>query len=146
MLLATLVFAAAVLTLAMFHSRNAALGFPCALFWAIAGGQAYTLSTTTWDVYFILAFGCLLGMVTFCVLGAYGLREKRDTFADEEMEEGEGAYVDEKPKQSDKTWFEDDGVPDVDDDMRPIESRGDKRKRELHERTEARRKRRGGFS
>jgi hypothetical protein len=74
----------------MFATRQAMLGFACALFWAITGAQAYTLSTIPWgDVYYYIAFSCLLGMTTFTALAAYGLREKRDTLADESMDEEE---------------------------------------------------------
>ena len=48
------------------------------------------LSTIPWgDVYYYIAFSCLLGMTTFTALAAYGLREKRDTLADESMDEEE---------------------------------------------------------
>ena len=88
------------LTIAMFSTRESMLGFPCAIFWAVLGGFAYTQFTTAWvDWQFYLAFACLLGMVPFSALAAFGLREKRDTIADEDMgEEGkdEGGYVDEE--------------------------------------------------
>lgn len=87
---------AAWLTATMFTSRQAMLGFACALFWAIFGGYAYTLSSVTWDIYFILAFGSLLGMVSFTSLAAFGLREKRDSLGDEAMERGNEEYFDEE--------------------------------------------------
>jgi len=87
------------LTVAMFMSKQAMLGFPCALFWAILGGYAYTQSTTPWgDWQYYLAFGSLLGMTVFTALAAFGLREKRDTLADEGMEKGDGGYFDEEGK------------------------------------------------
>lgn len=102
MLMATLTVIAVVLTTTMFATRQAMLGFPSAMFWAILGGYAYTQSTVPWgDIYFYFAFASLLGMTTFCALGAFALRERRDTIADVEMqdeEEGgeeEGAFIDE---------------------------------------------------
>lgn len=102
MLFAILVVAAVSLTCAMFATRNSILGFPSAIFWAIAGGQAYITSASTWDIYFLIAFACLLGMVTFTVLGAYGLREKRDSLGDEAMGKSEGPYLDENSRRGRK--------------------------------------------
>jgi hypothetical protein len=141
MLFAVLAFAAVVLTYAMFQSKNAMLGFPSAIFWMLTGGRAYTLSAAPWDLYFLIAFACLLGMVTFCAFGAYGLREKRDTIADEEMEKGEGELID------------DDGESG-NNDMDAIDSSGDKpavsdRTRGIRERAERRRsgtRRKGEFN
>lgn len=93
MLLAILTFVATILTYALFRTKSPMLGFPSAMFFALAGGQAYTLSTATWDIYFLFAFACLLGMTTFCAFGAYGLREKRDTIGDEEMEKGDSGLA-----------------------------------------------------
>ena len=79
------------LTMAMFHSRNMMLGFPSAMFWAILGSYAYTQSTIPWgDWQFFLCFACAFGMVIFCVLAMYGLREVKDTEAEGEEEEGAG--------------------------------------------------------
>ncbi len=104
MLLGTLGFIAIALTVAMFATRNAMLGFPSAIFWALVGGYAYTQSVVPWgDIYFYFAFASLLGMVTFTALGAYGLRERRDTIAEVEMDddgEEEGAYIDEPERKT----------------------------------------------
>lgn len=90
MLLTLLAIVSLGLTCTMFATKQAMLGFACALFWAITGAQAYTLSTIPWgDVYYYISFSCLLGMTTFTALAAYGLREKRDTLADESMDEEE---------------------------------------------------------
>lgn len=90
MILAITGFIAVALTYTMFQSRQSMLGFPCALFWAIFGGQAYLSSTTPWgDIYYYLAFSSLFGMTIFSMLAAYGLREIRDTLGDEAMEEEE---------------------------------------------------------
>ena len=95
------------LTWAMFHSKSMMLGFPCVIFWAVLGGYAYGQFTTPWvDWQFYLAIASLLGMVPFCALSAYGLREKHDTLAEEGMEEeGEEKYVDEEAEAepSDRT-------------------------------------------
>ena len=84
------------LTMAMFHTRNMLLGFPCVIFWAVLGGYAYTESTVAWgDWQYYLFFACAFGMTIFCALSMYALREKRDTIADEEMGKGEGKFIDE---------------------------------------------------
>ena len=95
-LLAILVFIAVALTWVMFSTRQAMRGMACALFWALAGAQSYTLSAATWDIHFTFAFASLLGMTTFCVLGAFGLREKRDSIGDMGMERGDGDFIGEK--------------------------------------------------
>ena len=98
MLLALLGFIAAVLTYGMFQSRQMMLGFPCAIFWALFGAQAYTLSAAPWsDVYFYLFFTSMFGMTIFCALAAYGLRERKDVEADE------GELIDEQPGE---TYFD----------------------------------------
>ena len=96
-LLSLLAFIAVVLTWAMFSARESMLGFPCVIFWALVGGQAYTLSATPWgDIYYYLFYASLFGMTTFTALAAFGLREIRDTIAEEELETGdEGKYFDE---------------------------------------------------
>ena len=97
-LLGLLIFIAVLLTCTMFITREMMLGFACTIFWAIAGAQSYTLSIAAWDVYFVIAFACLLGMTSFTALGAFGLREKRDSIADEELEEGEGSFIGDEEK------------------------------------------------
>lgn len=90
------------LTVAMFHTRNSMLGFPSAIMWAILGAYAYTESTIPWgDWQFFLFFASAFGMVIFTALAAYGLREKRDTLADEEMGKGEGEYIGEEKGKDD---------------------------------------------
>lgn len=98
-MLPLLVIVATALTCTMFLTRSMMLGFPSAIFWAIVGGYFYTLSTTVWDIYFVSAFACLLGMTPFSALAAYGLREKHDTLAEEEIERGGNErYFDEEPE------------------------------------------------
>lgn len=87
------------LTVAMFHTRNALLGFPSCIMWAILGAFAYANSTTAWgDWQYYLFFASAFGMTIFSALAAYGLREKRDTLGDEAMEEEEeeGEYIEEE--------------------------------------------------
>ena len=77
------------LTITMFISRQSMLGFPCAIFWAITGAHAFTLSTIPWgDIEFFIFIGSTLGMTPFTAYAAFGLREKRDSLAEEEMDEG----------------------------------------------------------
>ena len=91
MILFTLAILALGLTIAMFHTRNLMLGFPCAIFWAVLGGYSYTQSTVTWDWQYFLFFASM-GMVIFCLLAMYALRTKdlSEPNADEE------AFFDEK--------------------------------------------------
>lgn len=131
-LLLGLLAVAVTLTAVMFMSRNAMLGFPSAIFWAIAGGQAYTLSTTPWDIYYLVFFASTLGMVAFTALGAYGLREKRDSLGDEAMGKSEGPYLDEGGKE--KSGFDDDAEP----------AQHSSRTQRLHERANRRRSKSAG--
>jgi hypothetical protein len=114
LLLAILGFIAVVLTLAMFISKNIMLGFPCALFWAIFGGQAYLSSTTPWgDIYYYLFFASTFGMTSFSALAAYGLRERKDSLADDEMDEWadevDDRFIDEGPDEEDSFSMDDEG-------------------------------------
>lgn len=72
------------LTAIMFLRREVMLGFPCAIFWAILGGFAYTESLATWDMYYFLFFASL-GMAIFSMYSAFALREKRDSLGEESM-------------------------------------------------------------
>ena len=100
-MLYALVAIAVPLTWVMFLSRNAMLGFPCTIFWAVTGGYCYTMSVYDWDIWYFIFFASF-GMAIFCALAAFGLREKRDTIADEEMEEGEGGFIDEKKESGNR--------------------------------------------
>ncbi len=108
-LLGILVFVAVILTHTMFATKNSMLGFACAIFWSLVGAQAITLSTAAWDIYFLIGFGSLLGMVTLTGLGAFGLREKRDTLADEGMDEDskvkDDSFADEHEKEADIDYW-----------------------------------------
>lgn len=83
------------LTCTMIATKQSLLGFPSAIFWAIAGGYSYSQSTALWDIYYFIAIASLLGMTIFCVLGMYALREKRDSYGDESMERSDGQFIDE---------------------------------------------------
>lgn len=129
-LLSILAFIAVMLTWTMFSSRERMLGFPCVIFWALLGGQAYTLSTIPWgDIYYYIAFSSLLGMTTFTALGAYGLREKRDTIADEELEKGGDRELIDEQKRDDYEEIFSSG----------IEEKPSRRTRKLRERAKGRR-------
>jgi len=90
-----LCFIPSVLTLALFITKERMLGYPAGIMWAILGGFCFTMSASTWDIFYLLGFACLLGMVTFTIYGAFALRERHDTIAEKELEKGEGGYVDE---------------------------------------------------
>jgi len=99
------------LTVAMFRSKDAMLGFPCGMFWAIEG--AYFYSLTFIDVFEpiniflrLVGFACAFGMTIFTIIAAFGLRERRDSLLDVEMQKGEGNYIDEKGKDRIHTFGE----------------------------------------
>ncbi len=99
------------LTIAMFMSRNAMLGFPSVIMWAILGAYAYTTSTVAWgDWQFYLFIGSLLGMVPFCAYAGYALREKKDltgTDSDEYIDEKGGGAIDGIQKEKVNTYMHD---------------------------------------
>jgi hypothetical protein len=128
MLFAVLAFAAVVLTYAMFQSRQAMLGFPCLIFWAILGGYCYQQSTVTWDIYYLTFFGSF-GMAIFCAFAAYGLKTKK-----EEIAEGD-AFIDEG--KDDIKFIDEDAKSDVADD----EDKPRRTSRNIRERAERRRAR-----
>ncbi len=78
---AVLAFTAVALTWAMFSTRQMMLGFPCAIFWAILGGLAYTKSVIDWDLHYLMFFASM-GMTIFSVIAMYGLRTKKQEIAD----------------------------------------------------------------
>ncbi len=96
MLLATLTVLAASLTVTMFATKQSMLGFPFFIFWSLLGGYAYTASTVTWDLYYLLFFASL-GMAMFCAIAAFALRTKK-----EERQAGE-EYTDEGKDDSQLT-------------------------------------------
>ncbi|KKK90673.1 hypothetical protein LCGC14_2720680, partial [marine sediment metagenome] len=59
-----LTFISVALTWAMFSTRQMMLGFPCAIFWAILGGFAYTQSVIDWDLFYLVFFASF-GMTIF---------------------------------------------------------------------------------
>jgi len=100
LLLVLLAGIAVFLTRTMFQARQPMLGFPCGIFWVLTGAQAFTLSTVPWgDIYYYVFFSSSIGMTIFTMFAAFGLREKRDTYADEEMEQGDRKYADKGSKQ-----------------------------------------------
>ena len=156
MLLQVLGFIAVGLTIAMFYTKESMLGFPCALFWALLGGFCYGESAATWDIYYLVFFACLLGMVPFTIYGAWGLREPRDSIGDEDFEQGEGAYADEDEDASKRRSFlprrnrddedDDGGIVDpfsIDSEETDVRKRAARRRSSLHDRAEARRRARG---
>ena len=133
MLLAALVVLTASLTVAMFATKQAMLGFPCLIFWALLGGYAYTTSTSTWDLYYLLFFASI-GMAMFCSLAAFALRTKK-----EEKQAGE-EYIDEG---NDDTRFTDEVKAEGAMDAGPSDSsQPSRRVRVIRERAERRREQR----
>ncbi len=90
-LFGVLAFAAVGLTFAMFHTRQMMLGFPCAIFWAVLGGYAFTQSVTEGDIFYLLFFASM-GMTIFSVLAMYGLKTKK-----QEIQDGD-SFLDEQGK------------------------------------------------
>ena len=108
----------AFLTVGMVATRERMLGFPSAIFFALLGGYSYTLSASAWDIFGIIGFACLLGMVTFTIYSSFALREKRDAIADKELEDGEGGYIDEGKEDE----------PGVSKQTKRVRARADKRR------------------
>lgn len=127
------------LTMAMFLSRQAMLGFAAAIFWFLFGAHCYTYSIATWDLYFLISFGSILGMGFLCIYGAFGLREKRDVDTDEDEfidEQKPQKFFDETQKQANRA----EGVSDSDfpDDNIDRPSQPSARTIELRKRARAR--------
>lgn len=130
MILSVIGFIAVMLTIAMFATRQMMLGFACVMFWAIFGGYAYTLSTATWDIYYLIFFAGAFGMTTFTAISAFALRERKDNKTDK------GEYIDEG-KGEDERYLDDE--PDRADDLSNDVDISE-RTRAVRERAEARRK------
>jgi ABC-type uncharacterized transport system permease subunit len=95
--LGIMVAIAVFLTIAMFATKNPLLGFPSGIFWALSAAQLYQMWADTGEIIYNVAFiACGIGMVVFTIMAAFSLREKRDTIADEEIEEGDGEFIDEE--------------------------------------------------
>ena len=128
MLLGSLVVIALGLTITMFAKRESMLGFPSVIFWGILSGYAYNESVATWDMYYFLFFGAI-GMAIFCAIAAFGLREKRDSYGDLEVDDGskepEGKPIDETPE--DNLFSMEERRP-VSPRTRKIRERADKRR------------------
>ncbi len=127
MLLSILAFIAVCLTIAMFVTKQAMLGFPCVIFWALIGAQGYTLSIMTWDMYYFVFFASM-GMAIFSAIAGFGLREKRDTIGDEEMDGSNTKtepYIDEE-KASDP--FRIDSNEEPSDRTKKLRERAEKRR------------------
>ena len=133
MLFAVLAFAAIMLTYGMFQSKQAMLGFPCMIFWAILGGYCYQQSTVTWDIYYLTFFGAF-GMAIFSAFAAFGLRTKK-----EELAEGD-EFIDEG---KDDVQFIDEGgkVNSTGDTVEPDGEKPSRRTRDIRERANKRRTR-----
>lgn len=117
MLFAVLAFAAVVLTYAMFQSKQAMLGFPCLIFWAILSGYCYQQSTATWDLYYLTFFGSI-GMAIFSAFAAYGLRTKKEELAegDEFIDEGKDdvGFIDERGNKGSNYSSENESTEELD--------------------------------
>ncbi len=76
MLLITFIILALSLTITMFALRQSMLGFPCGVFWFLAGAYSYSISSRSWsDPYYWLFFVFTLGMGLFTILAAFALRK-----------------------------------------------------------------------
>ncbi len=131
MLFAVLATASIGLTISMFQSRSAMLGFPCLMFWAILGGYCYQQSTVTWDIYYLIFFAAF-GMAIFCAFAAYALRTKK-----EEAEEGD-LYFDEGGDKDVKFIDEGNGK-DAGGESELDDDKPSRRTREIRERANRRR-------
>lgn len=156
MILLALVVLAVGLSATMFITKKAVIGYMAAIGWAILGAYAYTESTTPWgDWQFFLAFASLLGGVFLAIYGAFALREKRDTYGDDEIEHGDGGLLGDgggRGSRISRTKKEsDDDMPDwdkvfgyEDEDKvwgrsKALHDRASARREALHERAKQRR-------
>ncbi len=131
----TLLLAALGLTIAMFLSHNPMLGFPATLFWALFGGYSYSLSDAAWDIYFLVAFGSLLGMAIFSAFAAYALRTKKEEAKEGDLYFDEGGdkdvkFIDEGGNKGDK---------DTETESGTDEEKPSKRTRDIRDRANRRR-------
>ena len=85
---------ATVLTFCMFHTRERMLGFPSAIFWWLAGGWIYTLSTAAWDIHFLIAFSMIF-IGVFAAYAAFALKKK--DLEEPDAGEDDGKFIDEEP-------------------------------------------------
>jgi hypothetical protein len=129
---------ATVLTLAMFISRQAMLGFACVIFWLLFGADCIVLSVYTWDIYFTTGFGAMLGMTVVCGMGAFGLREKKDSGTDEDdwVDEDKRVTVYHGETTAGAKQAESDDLPP--DDSMDGKSQPSARTKELHNRAKKR--------
>lgn len=142
MILALLAIA---LTVAMFFTRQAMLGFPCGIFWAILGGFSYIQSTATWDILYMVFFASF-GMAIFTIFAAFALRTKKeelregDSFIDEGKDDV--VFIDEGASPAEaKQYYDEYGNPRYrKQEGKPEEDAGP-RARALHNRAEKRRER-----
>jgi hypothetical protein len=66
---------AVALTSVGYATRRPLIAVMGGLFWLLAGIYAYTLSTTAWDIYYGMAFGCLIFTIV-AMFAPVALREK----------------------------------------------------------------------
>lgn len=92
---------ATALTYGMFHNKQAMLGFPSVIFWALSAGAAMQLSAD--NVLFpIIALGCGLGMIPLCAFATqvFWRQTRAEQGAEDEYEEEE--YFDEETQETKK--------------------------------------------
>lgn len=84
------------LLLGFVFSKNAVLGWICAIFWAVMAGFAYAESTTpdtgTFDLYYGLMWGSVAAMIA-CVLYAFAIGRDKDK-EDEDEAPDNTPYID----------------------------------------------------
>jgi hypothetical protein len=138
MLLILLVVISVALTVAMFATKQMMLGFPCLIFWALAGGYCYQHSTAIWDMYY-LSFFASMGMAIFTAYAAFALR-RRDLEPAEKDWEDSGKFIDEgKGKKSTGTELDLYRGESNSDSYIDEPSAPSRRTQELHERAALRR-------
>jgi len=126
-----MILLAVLLTVAMFHTRNKLLGFPCLIFWAILGGYFYQQSEATWDINYLLFFASM-GMAIFTGYAAYALRKSDLSGPNAD----EGAFIDEGGGSGGKRYVED---KESDEYIDEGESKPSARTRDLRARAARRR-------
>jgi hypothetical protein len=93
MLALLLVIAVAILAV-MFATKRSDLGFVAAIFWFLAGTQAYIMHTSLIDIYYYIFWTCSIGMTLFCINCSMGMRRNErygmDLNEEDMPEDGEG--------------------------------------------------------
>jgi hypothetical protein len=114
MLEAIVAIIALTLTIAMFAIRERLLAWPAVIFWGIFGGYEFTqcVSYDWTEIRYYVFFASAVGMVFFCALAQFALREidnkktDEDEYVDEAADPDKEKYYDEQGEGADSPFFD----------------------------------------